>query len=251
MDKEELKQLRRDNLAKARETKRLKGQLASPPSPVIPSVEANVIPSVETKKQPLKTRGISLKSILRWSFLLPSVGLIYLGGWAGMAWGADHTQTILAFGSIGIPLGAALGYWVISKRETDSSLIVIEGGEPRFKGVANSLNIYAEKDKATGKIRPLKVAFEWVERPLGQPYKCLNNDGFFYVHLWNIAKQCLEPFILPDSQYFDPDEFANVLQMPAHRKLFAQQVSMFQKIAIWALVLALGISGIILLVVMG
>jgi cytoskeletal protein RodZ len=48
-------------------------------------------------------------------------------------------------------------------------------------------------------------------------------------------------FSLPDTKYRDPREFANNLNIPAHRALAQREASLLQKIAPWALVGAIGI----------
>ena len=58
----------------------------------------------------------------------------------------------------------------------------------------------------------------------------------------------LKAFILPDTQYRDPREFANNLNIPAHRKLAQRRASLVQKVAPFAIVAGIGIMGFLFIV---
>lgn len=176
---------------------------------------------------------------------LPLKQLAYIGGGAtslvvgfiiATAWAVDRSSLLLTMGVIIFwPGGAYLLYRGLKK--TDSEEVVIVGAD-KPTSIVNSLNIYAIKDEETDKIYPQKVVFEWVEKPKGQPQQCLNNNRWYYVHIWDIEKLILKAFTLPDTQYFDPREFANVIVMPAHKKLFERQATFMQKIGPFVMVLA-------------
>jgi len=84
--------------------------------------------------------------------------------------------------------------------------------------------------------------------------KC-RNDGIFYrvlIQAIDNAKSAVEyngrtfnEFILPDTQYRDPREFANNLNIPSHRRLAKRKATLIQNIAPWILVVAIIIMGII------
>ena len=198
------------------------------------------------KNEPVKIEELNKRNWRYWrkywkqslcvigGLLVLAVGFILATLWTG-----QRDNMFLTLGVIvAWPGGIYLIYRGIRGAEHD---VVIVGSE-KPAGPVNSLNIYARKDKTTGKICADKVAFDMVYEPQGQPQQCTNNGKWYYVHIWDIAKQELLPFILPDSQYFDPREFANVIKMPADKKLFERQASMLQKVAPWVMVVAFLIS---------
>ena len=185
---------------------------------------------------------------VRWCYLVGgSVGVLLLSLF-GQLWSADRGNLVLTLGMLLLIAGSGFLFyrgWKTTRQEK----VVIVGAE-KAVGNVNSLNIYARKDERTGQIYPQKITFEWVENPTGQPWQCLNNGNWYFLHIWDIVSERLMPFILPDSQYFDPAEFANVISMPAHKKLFARRATMFQKIGPWIMIAAFIIS-IFGLLVMG
>lgn len=162
--------------------------------------------------------------------------VLVVGYFCALLWSGQRDNIFLTIGIIVIwPGGVYLLYRGMRSPERD---VVIVGSDKPSIGEVNSLNIYAKMNKDTGKLYPEKVTFEMLLHPEGQPQQCTNNGKWYYVHIWDIAKRRLKPFALPDSQYFDPREFANVIMMPAHKRLFERQASMFQKIAPWIMVFA-------------
>jgi len=167
--------------------------------------------------------------------LIGGLFILLVGYYFSMIWSGQRDNIFLTICIIIMwPGGCYLIFRGIKGPEHE---VVIVGSE-KPSGEVNSLNIYARKNPDTGKIYPEKVAFEMILKPEGQPQQCTNNGKWYYVHIWDIAKQRLVPFALPDSQYFDPREFANVIKMPAHMKLFERQASLLQKIAPWVMVIA-------------
>ncbi len=188
------------------------------------------------KDKEKRIRPLPLKQI---GYFAGGIVALFVGFLMAMAWGENRGNMLLAMGTILCwPGGAYLLYRGIQKRDQEAVII----GADKPKGLVNSLSIYAKKDSETGRIYPEKIVFEWEENPLGQPQQCINNNRWYYVHLWDIAKGKLVPFALPDSQYFDPREFANVITMPAHKKLFERQATLLQKIAPFVMVVAFLIS---------
>lgn len=180
-------------------------------------------------------------------YLIGGVLALLLGFWMGSLWGTSRDNLMLALLTILLlPAGAFLIYKGIKRPEVAA---VIVGAKAPI-GVVNSVNIYAKKDE-NGKLMPERVAFENVKKPLGQPQQCVNNGNWYFVHIFDLVTGKLKPFVLPDSQYFDPAEFANVINMPAHKKLFTQKVSLLQKIAPGILLVAFIASAIALVAVGG
>ena len=229
------------------------------PEPVSPIEDLTII----TKKSlPRKVWGVLTS---RWMMLIPAVGLLCLSWWMMQLWGADRDNTILAILSvIPLPVGVYLIYWVWSKRHDDSTIPIVlpggiteaSGGKKKVWPKANSLNIYARKGEVDGveRILPQRIIFEWLPKEElvrlgGQPWQCVNNNQWYFVNIIDMASGLLKPFILPDSQYYDPAEFATVIDMPANKRMFALTGSMFQKVAMSGMLIALVIASIVLIAV--
>jgi len=181
-----------------------------------------------------------LKNKKQWAYLIGGIVCVIFGFFIASIWGTQRENMGLALMAIALwAIGAFMAYRGF-KQIGDTDVVIVGTKKPDTP--VNSLNIYAKKDKTTGTIYSEKIVFEMVEEPLGQPQQCTNNGRWYYVHLWNIETEALEAFALPDSQFFDPREFANVIKMPAHNKLFERQISTFQKVAPWIMVAAFGIS---------
>jgi hypothetical protein len=112
---------------------------------------------------------------------------------------------------------------------------------PKF--LANSLNIY-----------PNQIVFE--ELPLealhhGQLRKCRNDNKYYYVHIWGTAfggkEEKLNEFLLPDTQYRDPREFANNINIPAHRRLAMRKESLLQKLSPVLIIAGMGIVALLII----
>lgn len=95
-------------------------------------------------------------------------------------------------------------------------------------------------------LRPNTVGFEYVENPPGIKY-LYENDGMEYYKLIEINGE-LKPFILPDTDpdkmYYDPKEYANLLNMDCNRKAFAWTDDLYQKISLG--IMAVIIVGILI-----
>lgn len=169
----------------------------------------------------------------RWWMVGVGVALIVLALFLATMWGQNRDNMLLALLTIMmLPGGALLAYRGFKK--TDSGIIISPGSGEKITGPVNSLNIY-----------PDRIAFTWLETPQGQPQQCLNDHQYYYVHIFDESSGNLKPFTLPDTRYRDPREFANVINLPANRRLLRRKVSLAQKIAPWALVVAMAIMGFI------
>lgn len=186
---------------------------------------------------------------VRWLCLLGGIGAL-VGAWfLGQLWAVDRSNLFLTVVVICLFAGGpVLLYrgWKISR--TSETVIV---GKGKMQGPANSLNIYIAKDEDTGRMIPKKIAFELKKNLTGQPWQCLNDGCWYYLNFFDLTKKALVPFNLPDSQYFDPREFANVITMPAHKKLFELRQTLFQKVAPWIMLVGFVAAGFFLLVTGG
>jgi len=173
--------------------------------------------------------------------------VVILGFFMASLWSTSRDNMVLALLTVLlIPAGAFSIYKGIKRPDSDAVIV----GAKKPVGPVNSLNIYARRDES-GKLLADRVVFENVKKPLGQPQQCVNNGNWYHVHIFDLATNKLKPFVLPDNQYFDPAEFANVINMPAHKKLFERKVSLLQKIAPGILLVAFLIAAIALVAVGG
>lgn len=185
-------------------------------------------------------KDLNKKQPFDWTRLAWLAGAIVagvIGFMLASAWSDNRSSAILAMGPILLFPAAGYGIYRAIKGKEKSAVIVVEGKAEKGKPF-NSLDIYAMKLDDTDEIIPVAVKWEYVENPVGQPWQCTNNGKWYHVQIWDIFKGCLTQFRLPDSQYFDPREFANVIKMPAHQKLFERQATLMQKIAPAIMVLA-------------
>lgn len=202
---------------------------------------------------------------MRWAYLLGALAFGIAGWFLGQLWAFDRSNVFVTTGVIACVVATCfLLYrgWR-AYREVDTVIV----GQEKETGPANSLNIYTMKDEDSQRILPKKLAFEMVdkegkvvkegaslgegEHPPGQPWQCLNNGNWYYLNFFDLVASKLKPFILPDEQYFDPAEFANVISMPAHKKLFTERQSLFQQLAPGLMLLGFIASGFFCLVMGG
>jgi len=114
-----------------------------------------------------------------------------------------------------------------------------DGEEVVITAPPNSLNIYLNK-----------VEFAFVENPLGQSQKCLNDGKYYHIHKVTEGQdgEVLSEFVLPDDdeteRYYDPTEFANPVTMPSNKKYFTWAASTMQKISLG--IMALIIFGLVI-----
>ncbi|MFC1904960.1 hypothetical protein ACFLXT_04285 [Chloroflexota bacterium] len=184
------------------------------------------------------------------------VVMLALAGWSGAVYYAsmeDGSMNMGAvFGCIVSLAGAGLLFYV-GFNGFGGGINIMPTANPMAAGQptsqVNSLNITVQIDKKTGKAVPVKVAFEDVKKPMGYPHQNINDGRWYFIHYKNVSTNKLAPFYLPDQQYYDPGEFSNVIKMKAHMDLFERRQTMFQKLAPWALVVAILIISILMPVV--
>lgn len=125
----------------------------------------------------------------------------------------------LVFGFFAIPFlfVGGLGFYYYWNQTKDIQVRYV-GDVP--KGQVNSLCIY-----------PDKIVFENIVNPTGFVWHWIDDGKPYYIYQWNAATKLLEPFALPDQQYYDPEVYAQrVLTLPCHRKIFARKQDMVQKL---------------------
>jgi hypothetical protein len=142
----------------------------------------------------------------------------------------------LVFGFISVPFlfAGGLGFYYYWNQSKDLQVRYI-GDVPKEQ--VNSLVIY-----------PDKLLFENVNNPGGFIWHWVDDGKPYYLNWWDPVKKRIEPFILPDQQYYDPQVFGErVLELPCHRKIFARKQDILNKlkplfaglvgIGIWILIL--------------
>ena len=149
----------------------------------------------------------------------------------------DRNNFIVAMASILALAGGGAGIYFGLKKQSVGIILA-----PGLKSIkeANCLNIY-----------PDRIEFDKLvdKELLGQPQRCHNDNKYYYVHILDEETEKLKVFILPDTQYRDPREFANNLNIPATRELMKGEATLIQKIAPFALVVGMLIVCFMFLVI--
>jgi len=148
----------------------------------------------------------------------------------------------MLFGYVFIaPMLAAWWFYHKYKKSREEAVEeAIYSTKPVATGQVNSMNIYPADEGG--------VVFENTAKPEGQPKICENDGKPYFVHIWDIATKRLRPFMLPDTQYYDPRVFAErVLELPAHRRIFQRKQTVMQKLKpaiLFLLIIALWIANL-------
>ena len=192
----------------------------------------------------MKIKGI--KKINRyWVVLGIGLGCLVFGVVFGAIWMANPLNQFLGLFTIALFIAGVIicirqfrhrhDIGEVAAVNITVAAVVKEGEKPASQevigvGTINSLNIYASMDEDIGKVVAQKVVFEAMVSPMGQPQRCLNLGKDYYVHIWDIQKGRLVPFVLPDSKYTDPSILARSLALPAQRKYLRNRESLLRLI---------------------
>jgi len=176
----------------------------------------------------------------RWWLVGIGVVVLVLAYWLMTLYGQNRESMALGLVAILSLGGGGFAIYQGFKTKTVGVILTPGGGKVAIVLDANCLNIYPDH---------LEFAKLPDKELLGQPQRCHNDNKFYYVHIWEKEKDKLKAFMLPDTTYRDPREFANNLNIPAHRELVKGEVSLVQKIAPFALVAGMGIMLFAFLVV--
>ncbi len=259
MDKEELRKKRVENMAKARAARKTKPAL-SPLEPKEPAVEVTSpivshgdnhgeIPgekpkaegvSIPTTPQPVLNKAFD-RNIFR---LFGGALLLLVGGLLGYLWFTFMPQNIVAAALTLLSIGGGIFFIIkyFNSRGMSSEIVVFPSGQAKVgKKQVNSLCIY-----------PDRVEFVDVDKPLGQPWRCLNDGKYYFVHIFDEGKKELKVFSLPDQQYMDPGIFAKrVLELPAHRRIFRRKQSLLEQLSPAMALIGIVVFGIVMIVTLG
>jgi len=173
----------------------------------------------------------------RWWLAGVGVAALALAFYFMMLYSQDRSNLVVAMGFILALLGGGAGIYFGLKKQSVG--IVLAPGVKSIKE-ANCLNIYPDR---------IEFAKLVEKKLLGQPQRCHNDNQYYHIHILDEATEKLKAFILPDTQYRDPREFANNLNIPATRELMKGEATLIQKIAPFALVAGIGIVGFMFLVI--
>lgn len=141
-----------------------------------------------------------------------------------------------------VAIMAVVGFIIIrrqikNRHDIKAHEVAVNIADSDVKGVAkvkrngaqpNSLNIYGVKYE--DKVMPLKLAFENVYNPEGQPQHCLNDNKDYFVHIYDVSTKKLKPFMLPDSRFIDPAVMATFLEQPAQTKYLRHRETLMKYI---------------------
>lgn len=200
-------------------------------------------------KQPQKPKGPGFDKDL--ILLFAGVGLLVVACAVVPAWNANPKNTGLGMFVALLFMGGGFLTLRQARRKIKGTTevkvqVAIRGnsteniGAQTKTGVVNSLNIYAYYDEFIQKNVAEKIAFEYVDKPMGQPHKCINDGKSYFVHMWDIARQRLIPMNLPDGMYADPEVLALYLELPAQRKYLKHRDS-------WTKMIGPGILAVIVI----
>lgn len=172
--------------------------------------------------------------------LLAAAGLFICGGFIAYLGNEQGNPLVIFVGFCGLAGGFIL---VVKWRQQGNPRLIGPDGKGRRNGQkANSLNIYCDH-----------IEFAYVEKPVGQPQRGLNDGKYYNIHKTIIEGES-EEFKLPDDddkeRYYDPSEFANPVTMPSNKKYFTWSASLMQKISIGLMAAVIG-GELIGLVAMG
>lgn len=173
-------------------------------TPPVPAPTDNLLPKV-TKSYPHRTMMLILS------------GAVLL---VGAALAVIYVFTMnLALGFVGIPFlfAGGLGFYYYWSQSKDIQVKYV-GDVPT--GQVNALVIYQDGIKFQNVANPQGFVWYWIDD--GKPY---------YLYWDNPSTKKLEPYVLPDQQYYDPQVFAErVLTLPCHRKIFMRRSDLMQKL---------------------
>ena len=105
-------------------------------------------------------------------------------------------------------------------------------GEPQ----RNTLEICSGADGLPGVVK-----FTYVDHPLGQNFKCLNDNLYYFLHL--VRGDNVQLLTLPDEddrqRGYDPAEFANPISMPCSKKYLNWSATLWQTVSVVVLVIVI------------
>jgi len=191
------------------------------------------------------TPGIVTERIGGRKWWLIAIGaVVVVLGFVGMFSYIQNMSTMVGFISVVALIGG--GACMYFGWKSNNEYITFSSNNPLDKSrdktfIANSMVIY-----------PNQLKFENLPEPalLGQPRRCRNDNKFYYVLIEGSAFKGKKPgelveFTLPDTQYRDPREFANNLNIPAHRRLAQRKANLLEKFSPLIIIGAMIIIGIV------
>jgi len=120
--------------------------------------------------------------------------------------------------------------------------------------VANTINVITRENRE-GKMIPFKITATHSAKPIGQKHKLENDGKFYFVRQVdikgketakkegrNVEQKALE---LPDTIYLDPRKYVIPLTMPADEDYWKPPVTTWQKVAPFALIVAIIVEWIV------
>lgn len=191
----------------------------------------------------IKTSVPRIKKIggRRWWLVWLGIGLLGVSIPLFLMYNAAPSNTIMAVVFVlFFASGAGCLWYGLKKREEGVYFKqdLMEGRKP-FKGRANCLNIYYDKDK-NGKTKTGRIAFEQftdaellemkTEGRLGKYQKWRQDGNWYFVHEQDPKDGRLYPMALPDQVYFNPRELPIPLTMPASHKYAKPKPSTLSKL---------------------
>lgn len=203
----------------------------------------------EVEQVPKATPRVKQTSGRRWWLVWLGLAAFIFGIYFMLQYPDNPTLMNQILSIAGLVIGAT-GVWYGLKRH-ERTIITDTSGKVIKQKDLNAVNFYAERGD-DGKVRATLVRFEHMDDPEGIPRRLKNDGKLYYVNIWDVEKKALVPFHTPDIwQYYPPYEFARVLTLPAHKRMFTRRPNLFEKVRPWIMIAAIIIMAIIQVVVGG
>lgn len=211
-----------------------------------------------------KKKGLGFNKY--WLLLGGGIVSLIIGGVVAVIWQSMPRNQVVGLLAIGLIIAGIVLIWrqikhrheiwgggvevniseaIAGVKQVDGKSIPIQKGRVK----PNCLVIEARKDESSGKVLPVRVAFDSIYNPEGQPMKGLNFNEFYYIQIWDIVRKNYVPFILPDRKFTDPAIMARYLSLPAQRKYLRHRESLMRFVGpgLLAIGVVAGFIGIIAL----
>ncbi len=225
------------------------------PQPLNPTEPLSPAGNTKGDDIPVMPKTPSNFNLKKTLLLIAGAALIIFSIFIGSMWMKDTSQTVLAVITVfSFGGGGFILMFSIKKSEAKYNRPGLRHGGKKTTGPVNSLVIYARNDPDNPKkLLPYKVQFEALPNPIGL-YRKLRNDNKYYSTMLSVpgpgGKNILKDCILPDTQYCDPRQFKDAVEMRYSREYYTPEQSLLQKIKPLIFFILI-IAGAIILVMLG
>lgn len=186
---------------------------------------------------------------INWKYLVPGIVMLVTGAVACFFYLQDRHNVVMAYLTAFLFGGGGyLAYLGFSGASSGFAF------DKKYTGKENAIILVARRNPITGKDMPVGIKIiELKHPPVGARMHYVRNLKKHFYELWfNPATKKLMPVVLPDKKSFPPELF----QIPAAMQTYKEAIeyvppTLFQKLAPGAILLAMGIVGILQVVTAG